>query len=203
MNREAQWGAMGVDFKPPVEGPRNIRKVAVLGHSYVRDLRLPARTVIEESNLAIHYRNFFTPGATVTSIQTSSVWERLIAYKPELTFLLIGGNDITPESSPRNIARSIIAVAKRIKDETGGEICILTIERRPNPCGVSFFRYNQQRNSINRFLKHRDPFTKNRLIFSEARDGDSQDGVHLRLRALDDLAYRIEQHSERFASLNC
>ena len=198
MNREASWGAVGVDYQPHEEERKEYKKVAVLGHSYVRDLNLPARSNLGFTDKVAFYRKFYVPGATVASIQTGAVWERFITYKPELTFLLIGGNDITPQSSPSDIARAIIALAKRIKEEIGGEIRILTVERRPVPQGVSSIRYSHQRNFINRFLKHRDAFTKERLVFSKAKDQDSQDGVHLRLRALDDLAHNIVQHTEGY-----
>ena len=93
---------------------------------------------------------------------------------------MIGGNDITISCSARAIAESIVALAKRVKEETGGEVKIITIERRPVPLGLGAIRYNQIRNSINRYLKNGDAFTEGRLVFSEARVGDSQDGVHLR-----------------------
>ena len=125
-------------------------------------------------------------------------WGRYLAYKPNLTILVIGGNDIKPASKPVEIARAIIQLGKRIELETGGKVKILTIERRPVPVGVSAISYNRQRTSINRYLKHRDEFTWGKLIFSEAQDGDSQDGVHLRERAMTDLAHKLVWHMERF-----
>ena len=110
-----------------------------------------------------------------------------MSYKPDLTFLLIGGNDITAHSLPANIACLIILLAKRVLELTGGEVKIITVERRPVPHRVSQICYNRQRTSINRFLKHHDSFTIRRLVFSEVTDNDSHDGVHLRDRASRDL----------------
>ena len=84
----------------------------------------------------------------------------------------------------------------------GGGVKIITVERQPVPHRVLAFRYNRQRISVNHFLKHRDPFTRGKLIFSEATDTDCQDGVHLSQRAMVDLANRLEWHIEQFASLN-
>ena len=116
--------------------------------------------------------------------------------------MLIGGNDIKAQSSPVDIARAIITLAKEIKESTNGEVRIVTIERRPGPRGVSQISYNRQRNSINRYLKHRDTFTRERIIFSEAGENDSQDGVHLRLRALEYLSWKILNHVEIFSAQN-
>ena len=99
-------------------------------------------------------------------------------------------------------SRSIVTLAKRVKEETGGEVKIVTIERRPVPHGLGAIRYNQIRNSINRYLKNGDAFTEGRLVFSEARVGDSQDGVHLRLGALLELSGKIERITELFAANN-
>ena len=90
-------------------------------------------------------------------------------------------------------------MAKRVKQETGGEVKILTIEKRSSPRGLTVIRFNRQRTSINRFLKTRDPFTRGRLIFSEATLDDFFDGVHLRNRAIQQLANLLAWHIERFA----
>ena len=180
------------------------KKVAVLGHSFVRDLSLSAGIPLSyDPNKIALCRKFFVPGATVSSIQTGTVWERFLAYQPDLTFLIIGGNDITVTSQPNNIARAIIALGKKIKDLTGGEVRFISIERRPVPRNISAVRYNRQRTSINRFLKKpRDNFVVGRLIFSEAKDHDSQDGVHLRPRAMQDLSANLEWHINKYASEN-
>ena len=100
------------------------------------------------------------------------------------------------------IAQVIISLGKRVKEETGGEVRILTVERRPVPHRISPFRYNRQRTLINGFLKHRDAFTRGRLVFSEATDQDSQDGVHLRHTAIVELANLLEWHIQQFAGSN-
>ena len=45
---------------------------------------------------------------------------------------------------------------------------------------------------MNRYLKNRDRFTKGKLVFAGIRDTDSQDGVHLRPRASEDVANVID-----------
>ena len=200
MNREASWGAVGANYEPPAEDVVVCGKVAVLGHSQVRDLALPAYVLNGDKHVV--FRKYSVPGATVASLKTSEAWARFRQYKPDLTFLVIGGNDITAQCSAPHVAREIIDLAKEVKTLTSGEVRIFTIERRPGPRGMGHVKYNRIRNSVNRYLKHRDPFTKERLLFSEARDSDSQDGVHLRLGAADHLVWRIVDHSEVYAGRN-
>ena len=158
MNKEGNWGAVGKRYQP--EEGRVIERVVVLGHSFVRDLPLPAGNPLgDNSNKIIFCRKFFVPGAAVASIQHGNVWERFVNFRPNLTFLLIGGNDITPQSLPADIAHAFIVLGKKVKEVTGCEVKIITIERRPVPCRVSALQYNKQRTSVNQFLKHRDPFT--------------------------------------------
>ena len=197
MNIQRNWEGIGGELK---EEERIVnKKIAVLGHSYVRDLPLPAGSTIPGNvNDIVLRKRFYKPGATVDNLQEGRVWEKFLEYKPDLTILIIGGNDITADSSPPNIARRIIDLAKRIKELTEGEVRIVSIERRPTPRGLSARRYNRQRNSINRFLKHRDNFTAGRLIFSEATDGDSQDGVHLKESASHNLVKLIEDQIDKF-----
>ena len=198
MNAERNWGAVGSELQREERVVQ--RKVAILGHSFVRDLPLSAGSLLAgNSNRIILRKKFFVPGATVPSIQGGRVWNRYLNFNPDLTFLLIGGNDISSNSSPPIIARSIINLAKKIKELTRGEVKIITVERRPVPRGITASCYNRQRTSINRYLKHRDSFTKGRIVFSEARDSDSQDGVHLRESASCNLVNNIEWHIERFA----
>ena len=202
MSSEGSRGAVGGQFQPEERRMVN-RKVAILGHSFVRNLPLPAGIPygVGNENVALS-RRFFLPGATIESIQQGRVWQRFLEYRPNLTFLLIGGNDITSQSQPANIARAIITLAKRVRDLTCGEVKIITIENRPAPHRISAVRYNRQRTSINRYLKHRDPFTVGRLVFAEATDRDSQDGVHLRDSAMEDLAHNLRWHIEQFAGRN-
>ena len=119
MNQKGSYRAVRLDFQP-VEGQVIQKKVAVLGHSFVRDLPLPTGNLLDNnSNTRVLNRKVFVPGATVASMQISRVWDRFLNFKPDLTFLLIGGNDITPQSLPADIARSIISLGKKVKEETG------------------------------------------------------------------------------------
>ena len=139
----ATGGGLGLNFTPS-EGPKVEKKIAVLGHSFVLGLPLPGRINIDSEDRQIALvRKFFRPGATVANIQEGVNWGRYLAYKPDLTILVIGGNDIKPASKPVEIARAIIQLGKRIELETGGKVKILTIERRPVPVGVSAISYNR------------------------------------------------------------
>ena len=95
--------AVGGDFQA-VESRVVEKKVAVLGHSFVRDLPLSASGQLNNNYDHVLRRKFFVPGATVALIQSGGVWERFLDYKPDLTFFLIGGNDIAAPSLPADIA---------------------------------------------------------------------------------------------------
>ena len=153
MNREGEWGAIGGDLDGQVER-RVTKKIAILGHSMVRELPIAAGVPRgwNEDDFVIR-RKFFLPGATVPSIQVGQVWDNFVSFRPDLTFLWIGGNDVTRDSAPVEIARGISELAQRIVQVTGGEVKVLSIERRPRPRGLCPFRYNRQRNAINRQLK--------------------------------------------------
>ena len=89
MNSESRWGAVGENFESS-EGGRAIRKkVAILGHSFVRDLTLPGTYPLGDSETeVIVLRKFCVPGATTVSIKSGRTWERFKQFQPDLTFLI-------------------------------------------------------------------------------------------------------------------
>ena len=76
MNRESNWGAIGGELG---HGENRVvhKKVAILGHSFVRDLPLSAGGPLNgDINKVVLRRKFFAPGTTVASIQSGRVWKR-------------------------------------------------------------------------------------------------------------------------------
>lgn len=70
-------------------------KVAVLGHSYVRDLRSVFNYDLDPSECAIDFRFFFKPGATVRGVSINDTFIRnCLEWEPQILCLILGGNDI-------------------------------------------------------------------------------------------------------------
>ena len=73
MNQECNWGAIGGELG---HGENRVvhKKVAILGHSFVRDLPLSAGGPLNDVNKVVLRRKFFVPGATVV---LNSKWQSL------------------------------------------------------------------------------------------------------------------------------
>ena len=192
----AVGGGIGEAFIPD-QGlyPGPVRKVAILGHSFVR--YLPVTREI--------YRPFFQftalacPGATVESLPLTQEWSRLSVLKPSLTFIIIGGNDIKPGIEPKDLAHKIEDLAQRVKEITGGEVKIFGIEKRVGPRGLTADRFNQLRNAVNRWLKRHIIFTRDRYLSMDTNHTSfARDGVHLNIPASDALFKKIHDVSVEF-----
>ena len=171
------WGGVGEGFKPSVAGNTHpLGKVAVFGHSYVARLNESCPKVVDGRLLKL----FWLGGATTFIIQFSHAFDRLVQYQPELTILLIGGNDIKPETQPRQLAAAIEQLAQRIEERTGGHCLILGIEKRSNPRGMSAEQFHKVRNAVNRNLRQKLVFARDRYHPMEmSTEQLTYDGVHL------------------------
>ena len=150
-----------------------VRNIAVLGHSFVAYLP-------EYHQPPIHVTLLAKPGATVDSLKESSAWEELVDLRPELTFLIIGGNDIHHGIVPKDLAYAINDLAESVEQVTGGACMVVGIEKRPNPRGLSGKEFNTIRNGVNRWLKRDIPFTRARYMSMDTVQGDFRsDGIHL------------------------
>lgn len=173
---------------------RNVRRVAILGHSYVSNLefRSPLTTVCFE------IRKFGSPGAKITDITERKAWQDMLIYRPELTLLVLGGNDINQDTTPSELGRKIKDLALEVEWLTGGVCLILNIEPRLQPRDISVRCYTSMRHAVNRCLG-RLPDSKYRLRGMAIRNEDlARDGVHLNPAGNERLLRRIIEIIEKF-----
>lgn len=180
---ERKWGAVGQLRGDVAEGQAPLREIVIFGHSYVNHLQV--RDPIIGQGLFL--RCLGRGGAKVATIRSDGIWERLLRDRPALTFLVLGGNDITPESDLVQLAQDIEDLAKEIEDKTGGHCKIVGVEKRTNPRGMSSARFNAARNGVNRRLKRQLKFARTRYMSMEMNEQELWDGVHLKREANDRL----------------
>lgn len=171
------WGGVGLDFEPTKAGNvRPLRSVAVFGHSYVSRLNESRPAVVNDRLIKL----FWHRGATVQSLGCSHVFDQLVHYQPELTILIIGGNDITAQTQPKELAISIENLAKAVEEKAGGHCLIVGIEKRSNPRGLTADQFIKIRNGVNRNLRQKLAFARDRYYPMEmSAEQLSYDGVHL------------------------
>ena len=100
---------------------------------------------------------FSAPGANLDSYLNSSAYEDLCnAPKPHLTFLFMGGNDITQNTIVRELQYKLMKFCQHIEQITTTPCKVLFIEPRTRLRGVDYISYNRIRNSLNRNLQHRE-----------------------------------------------
>lgn len=166
---------------------REMRKVAILGHSYVSRLRFDSPMKMPWFELA----KYGSPGAKVSNIMQRPVWEEFIDYQPEFTLLLLGGNDINENTIPSELGREIAELALTVEELTGGACHIISIEPRLQPRGITPRRYKTVKNAVNRCLG-RLPDSKFRFHGMGIENEDlGSDGVHLNAEGSDILLHRL------------
>ena len=105
------------------------KKVAVLTHSYGKcftDVEGMTFKYDEGPNDTYIIRNFSVPGAQTNTIRNTEAFQNLIAFRPKVTFILLGGNDITFDKVnnptvdlPKTIAANLESLSAQIEQEAG------------------------------------------------------------------------------------
>ena len=177
--QEASWGGVGQASGDACAGQVPLNKVAIFGHSYVShlDLRHP------QVEAGLYIKKFGRRGAKVSNIRDDAIWGQLLHYVPQVTFLIIGGNDVNAGTDIAQLAKDIEELAREIEQRTGGYCFIFGLEKRTQPRGISAEDYNRARNGINRRLKRQLSFARTRYISMGVNEDDLGDGVHLTLEA--------------------
>ena len=185
-------GGVGEDFIP--EQAQGLKKIAIFGHSYTSRFRVDKPLLFPG-----HYLQLFdVPGGKVSTIKSTGKWQALLSYAPELTILMLGGNDITENTTPKDLALEIEQLVKEIEEATRGHCLIIGIESRVRPRGLSAETFNKIKNGVNRWLKRLLPYTRSRYHSMCMHKEELVDGVHLTLAAQDNLFKRVIQISMEF-----
>ena len=189
-------GGVGEDFVP--DQAKGLKKIGLFGHSYT------SRFAVDKPLLFPgHYLKVFdVPGGKVSSIRNTNKWQALLSYSPDLTILMIGGNDINANTSPKELALEIEQLAQEIETETQGHCIIFGIESRVRPRGISADTFNKIKNGVNRWLKRLLPFTRSRYHSMCMKKEDLVDGVHLTYAAQGNLYKRMVRIATEFFNLD-
>ena len=164
-------------------------RVAVLGHSQTKYLnfRFSEHEIIK----------FYKSGATFTSIRQSEQFQRLIHYKPDIIFLLLGSNDLTENSDINQIIESYIKLKEEILEKinpTQGTY-LLDLERRTkNNRFVNCNKYRKIRNSFIKKVKKIDKpnFLPYRPVSGLLESNIGPDGVHINAEGARKIKETIE-----------
>lgn len=190
------WGG-GVgedDYSPGLATaiyPGVVKKVSILGHSFVKEIYVD-KPIYHPFCIV---RTFSQPGAKVNNIRESVAWQHHVEYKPDLTFLLIGGNDICHDTDIRTLAHGIEDLAREIEARSG-KVIIIGLEKRTHPRNLSIERYTSIRNGVNRWLKRVLPWARDRHLAIQTSEEDlGPDGVHLKPAASERLFLRIMERA--------
>ena len=136
-------------------------KLAVLGHSYVRDLASLGECEIFVSGIKFCLNYFPIPGATFSTFNSNPVhFENLKIYKPDYILVILGGNDLKTDVELSQIYEDCSVFYKNLREICPDSIIIASqIENR-------FYESNNRFNSppaktfdylrryFNRFLKN-------------------------------------------------
>ena len=126
-----------------------------------------------------YIKQFAVPGGTVASVQRGKVWDKLIQFRPDLIFLVIGGNDISLSTDVTVLAKEIENLAKRIEECTGGYCKIVGLEHRTHPHDMNADEYTKAKNAVNLRLRRQLYWARQRYMGMGMYREDLWDGVHL------------------------
>ncbi len=193
-------GGVGEEFVPRASGNVHpIKKVALLGHSYVS--RLFVNKPIYHPDFIL--RKFPQPGGKVKTITEKPIWEEFLRYEPDLTVLVLGGNDIDSKTVLRQLAKEIESLVLEIEQKTGHTCLVIGIESRTRPRPpLTPVSYNKIKNAVNRWLRHILPGTKDNFTAMGMKKNEMcWDGVHLAIEGcislFERLVVTIRNHLER------
>lgn len=193
-----RWGGVGLDFVPdkaPNEHP--LRKVGIIGHSYVRRL-LPTEGNRPEDE-GFYLQNFHQGGARVETLKGSSAYQRLVEYHPDLIFLIIGGNDVQPDTEPRVLAEAIEALARELELDSGAHCIVVGLESRTSPWDITPAQYHKVKNGVNRRLRGQSAYMRDRYMpMCMSRESLDLDGVHLGHAGSSALRQRIKDRAAAY-----
>ena len=157
-------------------------KIALLGHSYIKYLGdfnngKPYRVKGAQRKAVV--KKFFKPGAKIREFQNTQQFEQLKTFKPDLTYLFIGGNDITKKMKTSKVVSWICKLIENVEKETDGQVKFVKIEPRLRSKGLEGPAYNKMRTRLLNKIKYKKEFFRGRLCHLPFKmENLKGDGVH-------------------------
>ena len=139
-------------------------KLALFGHSYVRDLASLGESEIFVSGVRFCLNYFSVPGATFSTFASNPVHiENLKIYKPDYIIVVLGGNDLKIDVELSQIYEDCSVFYKNLREICPDSVIIASqienrfyeLDNRFNSPPAKTFDY--LRRHFNRFLKNK-PF---------------------------------------------
>ena len=97
----------------------------------------------------------------------------------DAVFIFIGGNDVVPECTPREILGYILKIAESF-EEIGIPQIVMPLMNRTQPKGIHVTNYKHIRNGVNRLMRRHYERNSQRGIVLNMEDLELEpDGVHL------------------------
>lgn len=72
----------------------------------------------------------------MNNIREDRAWEQLLVHRPQLTLLVIGGNDIMADTDMARLALDMEELTREI-EKTGGYCYIAGLEKGTEPPGIN------------------------------------------------------------------
>ena len=174
----------------------SVMKLAVFGHSYVRDLSSLQVFSLEfgsEYHLEVSYFGF--AGARFTTFLTNpDLLSDLVAYGPECILVILGGNDFSSQVPLSDVCKSCKEFYKLLKEKLpSAKIYATQVELRfyktPNRfCSLDSVTYKKVSGYFNAFLKKIKVIDRLICILGPNRLSNESfykaDGVHLNAAGL-------------------
>ena len=154
-------------------------RIAVFGHSWCNYIGKSQQGITynymkQQTVGEFEIKYIGVPGGKVGTIQNTRCWDNLIEYRPHMTYVILGGNDISPNTDCKVLAHALHELGTAVKERTTSDYMICSIEDRPNPRRLDHAVYKNKKNKTNRHLKY---INKHRYLLLPVV-GYKEDGVH-------------------------
>ena len=146
-------------------------KVSLVGHS-----QLPSHLSFPDADIRI-YR---APGARAANFFNDERLVEVLNWKHDLCILWLGSNDITPDSTPQEVANDVVTIINSIEEECDAIVRVCLVEPRfyEDEEYMSHDHYKRIQSAVNRKLKR---WLSNEFIQFNSNswvENLASDGVH-------------------------
>ena len=157
-------------------------KVALVGDSLIK--RIPNNMLLP------NMKKFGKGGAKAEFFLQSEEMIQALNYQPQVTFILIGGNDIRHGCSPKTIFDNIMAIRSKFVG-IGSIVKVIEIPYTSKPRGMNSDEFRSIQNSINKKLRRHTKETVCLGGINLIKTYLDIDGVHLKYQGIKNLVNRI------------
>ena len=155
-------------------------RILVFGHSLVRDLgfwmKETSSDLLTRCDTTVH-----GIGGRTTDLMRRHDMHVVKSLKPDVIFLQVGGNDISPESVATDIVNNFLEFASDMIRNRAGKVIIGSVLKRTNPRRMPISQYDKRRKAVNKMLVE-ETHLNDKIEFRNHQSfhkSPLRDGVHL------------------------